>query len=362
MSLDTPDTPETPGPEIVMPEQRPTPLAPTDTPPNSVLFGADGLRAGWSLLIFLVLLSIVYTLAIPVFRYQLAHHATAAHAGAQRSTEQPISVTLTQDGILFAGLLLCSAIMSRIEGRPFARYGIGATPRALRLLITGIVWALLFLSLLVLLLRAMHLLAFDGRLLQGPAAFGYAAEWALGFLLVALFEEYFLRGFLLFTLARGLSAIYALALRTPHRDALGFWTAATLLAFAFGLSHGLNPGESPLGLLTAGLAALVFSLSLWRTGSLWWAIGFHAAWDWAQSFLYGVPDSGILMEHHLLASHPVGTPILSGGLTGPEGSVFVLPVLLGIAVVIWTTLPQAHRPYLPRPLSPETSLPHPELT
>jgi len=40
-----------------------------------------------------------------------------------------------------------------------------------------------------------------------------------------------------------------------------------------------------IGLVAGGLVGLLFSYSLWRSGSLWWAIGAHASWDWAQSFL-----------------------------------------------------------------------------
>ena len=72
----------------------------------------------------------------------------------------------------------------------------------------------------------------------------------------------------------------------------------------------------------------MFAFSLWRTGSLWWAIGLHAAWDWAQSFLFGVADSGGISTHRLLSTHPVGPAWLSGGATGPEGSIFVLLVML----------------------------------
>jgi uncharacterized protein len=46
-------------------------------------------------------------------------------------------------------------------------------------------------------------------------------------------------------------------------------------------------------MLTVVLVAMVFCFSLWRTGSLWWAIGFLAAWDWSESFLYIVPGSGL---------------------------------------------------------------------
>ncbi len=332
------------------------PVAPQAIPPPSlspadrIFRGADGLRAGWSLLIFLLLIGALIVPTIPIFRHQLAHQTTQTHS-ATHHQERGVSDTITQDGVLFIVVLLSSLVMSYLERRPFAAYGLGATPRAPWQFITGLLWGLLFLSLLVFLLQSTHLLVFDARLLSSPDAICFAAEWSLGFLFVGLFEEYFLRGFLLFTLARGLSAIYALVLKTPYRDAFGFWTAATLLAFVFGLGHRSNPGESAIGLLTAGFAALVFSYSLWRTGSLWWAIGFHAAWDWAQSFLYGVADSGIMMQHHLFASHPVGQPLLSGGLTGPEGSIFVLPVLLLATAAIWTTLAQVSRPAPATPLA-----------
>jgi uncharacterized protein len=180
----------------------------------------------------------------------------------------------------------------------------------------------------------MGLLAVDTRLLFGSAALRYAAIWLLGFLLVGLLEEYLTRGYVLFTLTRGIAGIYLWLFETRHSKALGFWTAALILSILFGLGHGSNSGESPIGLLSAGLASLVFCLSLWRTGSLWWAIGFHASWDWAQSFLYGVGDSGIMVQHHLLATHPVGKPLMSGGTTGPEGSILVLPILALVSLIM----------------------------
>jgi hypothetical protein len=90
---------------------------------------------------------------------------------------------------------------------------------------------------------------------------------------------------------------------------------------------------------------MMFCLVLWRTGSLWWAIGFHTTWDWGQSFLYGVADSGIMVQHHLLATHPVGKPLLSGGTTGPEGSIVILPIIILIVAVIVFTLPRTNAGY-----------------
>ena len=105
------------------------------------------------------------------------------------------------------------------------------------------------------------------------------------------------------------------------------------------LAFELIPPD-PVGLISAGLVAVVFCLSLWRTGSLWWAIGVHASWDWGQSFLYGVADSGLMIQHRLLATHPVGKTVLSGGTTGPEGSIFILAILMLMTLIILFTLPR----------------------
>jgi hypothetical protein len=211
----------------------------------------------------------------------------------------------------------------------------------------GLLWGVLCLSLLVLILWKKGLLVFDSRLLFGGDVLRYGAVWLVAFLFVGLLEEYLTRGYLQYTLARGLAGLYewitkTLPNKTHQSEAFGFWTSAILFSILFGLGHSKNPGESPIGLLSAGLAGLVFCISLWRTGSLWWAIGFHTTWDWAQSFLYGVADSGHVSQHRLLDTHPVGTPILSGGATGPEGSIYILGIFVVICVIIFATLPR-HR-------------------
>ena len=243
------------------------------------------------------------------------------------------------ESLPFLATLLVTWIMSKIERRPNSVYGLGGQ-RKLPHFLAGLAWGVTCLSLLVFALWKTGLLVIDSRLLFGAAAFRYGALWLVGFLLVGLLEEYLTRGYLLYTLARGLAGIYQWVFNTRHAAAFGFWTAALTLSILFGLGHGNNPGESPIGLLSAGLASMVFCLSLWRTGSLWWAIGLHSSWDWAQSFLYGVADSGTMVQHHLLATHPVGKPILSGGTTGPEGSLFVLAILFLIALIILFTLPR----------------------
>jgi membrane protease YdiL (CAAX protease family) len=260
---------------------------------------------------------------------------------ANTSSEIPLLRGFISEGIQILAVLLVTWIMSKIERRPNCVYGLGDS-RKLPHFLAGLAWGVTCLSLLVLTLVKTGFLVIDSRLLHGSDILRYGGMWLLGFLMVGLFEEYLTRGYVQYTLTRGLAGLYQWAFKTRHSAALGFWTSAVIFSILFGLGHSSNPGESPIGLLSAGLGGVVFCLSLWRTGSLWWAIGFHTSWDWAQSFVYGVADSGLMVQHHLLATHPVGKPILSGGATGPEGSIFIVAILALIMLIIFFTLPRAH--------------------
>jgi len=300
---------------------------------HNVFIGTDGLRAGWSLAIFITMMAALLKGAGAVGNRM--HLLPDQAAGAK---EISFGVGLFAESLPLLAILLVTWIMSKIEKRPNSVYGLGGK-RRLPYFFMGVAWGVTCLSLLVLILWKTSLLVFDGRLLFGSDVLRYGAIWVFGFLVVGILEEYLNRGYLLFTLTRGLAGIYSWLFKTRKSKALGFWTGALIVSLVFGLGHETNPGESPIGLLSAGLGSLVFCLSLWRTGSLWWAIGFHASWDWAQSFLYGVADSGLMVEHHLLATHALGQPLMSGGTTGPEGSIFVLPLLAVISLIIMFTLP-----------------------
>jgi uncharacterized protein len=318
----------------LIPSAEPVPPAQPSTL-RKIFVGEDGLRAGWSLLIFVAIF------AAMVFCVNFVGHRLfpGAVKSPKPGSEASLKFLYVAESIPFVITVLATWIMSKIERRPNSVYGFGGRCR-LKYFFTGLAWGVVFLSLLIAALWKLGLLVIDNRLLLGQDAFRYGAIWLLGFLLVGLLEEYLTRGYLQYTLTRGLAGIYEWAFKARHSKVLGFWTAAIILSLLFGLGHGKNPGESPIGLLAAGLAAMVFCFSLWRTGSLWWAIGFHTSWDWAQSFLYGVADSGLMVQHHLLATHPVGRPLLSGGTTGPEGSVFIIAVLALASLIILFMLPQ----------------------
>ena len=301
-----------------------------------VFFGKDGLRAGWSFLLFLLILAAFGFVVGQV--YKAAHLSRlATKPGTDTNAWTPVLFT---HGVPFVGAIVAASVMALIEKRRLAQYGLGSFWKRIAQFVVGAVWGVVLFSLLIAALFFTHLLVFDSRQLSGGAIVQWGAVWAFAFLCVAFFEEYLTRGYLQFTLSRGLAGIAgALGMQDRGRRALGFWLAALFFSFLFGFGHKNNPGESPIGLVSAGLIGLIFAFSLWRTGSLWWAIGWHAAWDWAESFVYGVRDSGTTIQHALYLTHPQGSVILSGGLTGPEGSAYVLGIIALTAVVIALTLP-----------------------
>jgi uncharacterized protein len=324
--------PSTPVPPPLIPPSQPSTL-------HKIFIGKDGLRAGWSLLIFIAIFAAII-FCVRVIGHKLYPPAPKGANPGPETSATPRFLFIAES-TPFVVTVLVTWIMSKIERRPNSVYGFGDS-RKLAHFLAGLAWGVTCLSILVLTLWKTGLLVFDGRLLFGSDIVRYGAIWLLGFFLVGLLEEYLTRGYVQYTLTRGLAGIYQWAFQTRHSKALGFWTAAVIVSILFGLGHSSNPGESPIGLLSAGLAGMVFCFSLWRTGSLWFAIGLHTSWDWGQSFLYGVADSGMMAQHHLLATHAVGKPILSGGATGPEGSIFILAILALFTLIIVFTVPRTH--------------------
>ena len=292
--------------------QTPPAVQPVEHGPKWVFFGSDGLRAGWSALLFIVIFIALSVLVLTGIKHMLHGHLPDA------KIPQPPQVALLFELIQVSLVLAATWIMARIEGRKPAVYGYAGRARLVRF-VSGGVWGFIAITALVAVLWKTHLLAFDPGHLHGFTAWKYGLAWLLMFVCTGIFEESLLRGYLQYTLTRG----------------IGFWWGALLMSILFGAIHGNNHGESPIGLFSAGAVGLVFCISLWYTGSLWWAIGFHAVWDWGQTFFYGTPDSGMVARGHLLSEHPVGPLLWSGGPTGPEGSLYIVPLLLIMALAMW---------------------------
>ena len=121
---------------------------------------------------------------------------------------------------------------------------------------------------------------------------------------------------------------HGLAFFASVAQGLSFWPAAVLLSIAFGLIHARNPGETWGGLAGIVLTGLFWCFTLQRTGNLWFAAGMHAIFDFGETFLYSVPDSGMIFPGHLSNATLAGPTWLTGGSAGPEASVFDFLVLV----------------------------------
>jgi membrane protease YdiL (CAAX protease family) len=323
--------------------------------PNRVFFGASGLRAGWSLLVFgslLYFFSPICGTILSVLVYDVGHLTIHARS--------PLS-TIFGEAQWLAALLLAALIVSRLERRRLSDYNL-AGPKRLALFLGGAAAGFIAISVLVATLSKGGWMQVGPAALAGTQILKYAALWAIGFALVGLFEEGAFRCYLLYTFTRGVNFWWALASIAPlclyllltskgqgawgiYIAALaglfpclwlewnkapqsGFWQAAWVTSVGFGFIHTFNNGENWIGVLAAAGIGLVFCVSVRLTGSAWWAIGCHASWDWAESYFYGTADSGFAARGHLLTSTPVGSSLWSGGADGPEGSVLVFPIML----------------------------------
>ncbi len=341
----------------------PPPLLPTPSgrSPTEVLLGPLGLRAGWGILLYLLLALMLGTGLLLGIAKETGRLAALRAEGAQNrevarvakatgvaSTPAVASLATTSiSEFSQAGAVLLAGVgLALLERRRFGVYGLPAW--RLRDIVPGALWGLIAVTALLTLLRLLHLLVFDRQLLHGAAALRSGLLWLITFLLVGFFEEFLFRGYLQFTLMRG---VLGLARRwfPAHERAAAFCFSAIVWSTLFFLTHLTNSGENASGLAGVFLAGVLFSFALWRTGALWWGVGFHMTWDWGQSFLFGVPDSGILSQGRLFATHATGRPVLSGGVDGPEGSLLLIPIFLLMFLVIRLRPQAAQPPVEPQP-------------
>lgn len=227
-------------------------------------------------------------------------------------------VLMVGEVVAFACVLFAAWVMSRIERRPMGVYGLPAAGAFGRKYWVGSLWGAAAVSVLVFAIRAAHGLTFGGVAVNLRGAVRYGLLWLVTFTFVGLFEEFTTRGYPQFTLASG----------------IGFWPAAFLLSAFFGAAHLGNPGEEWIGASSAALIGLWLAFTLRRTGDLWFAVGFHTWFDYGETFVYSVPNSGLVVHEHLLRTKLAGPLWLTGGSVGPEGSLFNY-ILMGVLFVLF---------------------------
>jgi hypothetical protein len=297
------------------------PVSAAPAPPTNTFFrGPNGIRAGWRVLLFLLIWAAQAGALVVVIRLLMRGRA---QAGVSMLT--PLGTSLS-DGTALIVMAIAALIMARIEGRRFGQYGLPLGSALGKDFWVGTFSGFLSITACLLGIFAFHGFHITGLALHGSMIATSTLAWAIAFVMVGLAEEFSFRGYLQFTLTTG----------------MGFWPAALLMSALFGLVHAGNPGETRIGLLSVVLFGLLFCVILRRTGNLWWCVGFHAGWDWGQTFFYGVPDSGTAPYHNLFNSAFAGPHWLTGGSVGPEASVFT-PIVLVIVAILFTRVYRENR-------------------
>ena len=235
---------------------------------DNIVKGPDGLRAGWRLLIYAALLF--------VFNYAAIKISDAMLHGQQPDPANP-KVGIVTFLVPLCFLLLAAWIMSKIEGRNVADYGLPWQRAFCVQFWQALAIGFVSLTLLLVFLQLAHAYSFGSVQLHGVDILQYAILWAVAIFLGVTVEEVFYRGYLQFTLTSG----------------IGFWPAAFITSALMAAAHTFNPGWTVLGLFTVGGFGLIACFLLRRTGDLWMPLGLHFAWDWGETYFYGVPDSGL---------------------------------------------------------------------
>jgi membrane protease YdiL (CAAX protease family) len=279
---------------------------------SKIFVGPRGIRAGWRVLAFLAVgigaSWLLQTFVVNVLGYQPAKGWTSEDFLVSETTG-------------FLAALLATAALARIERRRMREFGLPLVARAPGLFASGLVVGFGMIIVVVGGIVAMGGMTIDGAAISGGTPAWTAIKWGAAMILLGFFEEYMFRGYALVALAEGMR----------------FWPAAVALSLFFGgLHYFTKPMETVADAVSVSLIALLLCLSFRRTGSLWFAAGFHAAFDFAALILFGAPNTGNggkPVGDHLLATSFHGPAWLTGGPCGLEASWLIFP-LTGLAFLL----------------------------
>jgi hypothetical protein len=281
---------------------------------KSIFIGPDGLRHGWRFLIFVA--------AIVLVAQSLEQPAIAfleAELHVDRSALSAPSIAVG-DGFDLIVVLIVTGVFAVCERRRIDSYGLPTNES-----FGGLFWNGAVAGFAVVALVAAGMLVTGGMLIHGIALRGTdlissPLLWLVAMLLVGVTEEYFFRGYALQSLWRG----------------TGFWPAALITTALFAGLHLVKPHENAIDIGMIFVLGLIICMSVRITGSLWWAVGWHAAFDFGQLFIIGTRNGGRVPQGRLFDVTFPGPAWITGGELGTEASFFMIPAVLGTLIyVIW---------------------------
>ena len=270
-------------------------------------FNSDGLRSGWRVATFVLLIALSHALFLLMSFLALGDSIPEG--------EDARLVMVTGLNVLPA-LLVTWACARWIDGRS-VRDGVfaGRWQTVLNEVLFG---AAVGLAIILMTLLTLSFLADVHIRWHRPSPVLFTL-WLLFFLAAASWEEVLFRGYAFVWLCRGLGRFFATA----------------VVAVVFCLAHGLNPNVTVLSVVTIGVASVLLCLaSIACGGRLWLPIGLHWGWNVSQAMVFGGPVSGLSAAEvpRLTTVEASGAELLTGGDFGLEGSLLLLMWACGAAL------------------------------
>jgi len=286
----------------------------------SALFINDAgrLRSGWRLCVFLAAFVALLLLLTSIGRIVFVIEELL-HFGAHPFLEDVIFRVV----FLLAAVLAGWICNSWLEGLPWRALGLSFHSGWWRDLLIGSLIGVASLTTAVLIAFATGRLRFglSENAMMFPIARALLGTAVL-FIVAALAEEAAFRGYLLQTLTR----------------AKLIWLGVFLTSMPFAIAHWQNPGATFFSTLNTAMAGVWLAAAYLKTRSLWFPLGVHWAWNWAQGSIFGLAVSGLsLSGHPVLRAVDKGPSWLTGGSYGIEGGAACTIVLLLSTLFIWRT-------------------------
>jgi len=125
-------------------------------------------------------------------------------------------------------------------------------------------------------------------------------------------------------------------LRRRYRNPL---VAILFSAVVFMAMHMANPGFTAVAGSQIFLAGLIWALIVYYYDSVWVAFWFHAAWNYTQNIIFGLPNSGVVSEYSIFRLEAASARNglfynVNFGVEGSIGSSLILLVILIALIVI----------------------------
>ena len=146
-------------------------------------------------------------------------------------------------------------------------------------------------------------------------------------------EEIMCRGF-----------IYHRILRTYRGQYLA---AALINGIFFGLIHITNNGATPIAIIDIMICGIEYSALVYYFDSVWMAMGMHAGWNFTQSILAGLPNSGNVFPYSIFRLDAATATNsffydVGFGVEGTIPSIIIELVVLVLIIVIGRKMKKKH--------------------